>query len=117
MFTLVTIHKNNSTRVQSAQQHVKNSFHVYQLKPRKRVTVMANFTKALCFGLNLHNCSTYHAIIWRVNSFAQKGLSAWQQRQEFSRDEAREVEKGVENSEVWPCDNSGDFKRKKDLKT
>lgn len=49
--------------------------------------------------------------------FAQKGLSAWQQRQEFSRDEAKEVEKGVENSEVWPCDNSGDVKRKKDLKT
>lgn len=84
------------------------------MNARKRVTVMANFTKALCFGWNLHNCSTYHAITGRVNSFAQKGLSAWQQRQEFSRDEAREVEKGVENSEVWPCDNSGDFKRKKD---
>lgn len=108
LLTLVTIYSPIST---TTQQIV---FHVQQLNARKRVTVMGNFTKALCFGWNLHNCSTYHAITRRANSFAQKGLSAWQQRQEFSRDEAREVEKGVENSEVWPCDNSADIERKKD---
>lgn len=87
---------------------------------------MANFTKALCFGWNLHNYSTYHAITRRVNSFAQKGLSAWQQRQEFSRDvispwrgrwrKGRRSPdyKTKQNSEVWLCDISGDFKRMKD---